>query len=256
MQCGDKVQVTRLRDKGFQVTSILFFGLLIGMQHALEADHIAAVSSMVSREKSLRGMVQHGAFWGIGHAVILMMFAGAVIGFGLAISDQLATRLELAVGVMLVGLGVHVIYRLIRERIHFHAHRHSDDVLHVHVHAHSHAGESRRHEYSPHDHKHAKRLPIRTLLVGMMHGLAGSAALVVLATSTVHDPVTGIIYIALFGLGSILGMAFLSAVIAVPLGVSARFLTWANRGLQCGVGVLTIGLGVVVIVRSAQAAGF
>lgn len=233
---------------------MLFFGLLIGMQHALEADHIAAVSSMISREKSLRSMVRHGAFWGIGHAVTLMLFAGVVVGFGLVISDQLATWLELAVGVMLVGLGLHVIYRLVRERIHFHAHRHSDGAKHLH--AHSHAGEERRHEQSGHDHQHVKRLPIRTLLVGMMHGLAGSAALVVLATSTMTDPVTGFVYITLFGAGSILGMAFLSAIIAVPLGASARFLTWANRGLQCGIGVFTVGLGVAVIVRSVQATGF
>jgi len=236
------------------VTSILFFGLLIGMQHALEADHIAAVSSMVAREKTLRGMIRHGAFWGIGHAVTLMLFACAVIGFGLVISDQLANWLELAVGVMLVGLGGHVIYRMIKERIHFHSHRHSDAVNHVH--AHSHAGEERRHERCRHDHQHVNRLPVRTVLVGMMHGLAGSAALVVLAISTVNDPVTGVAYVALFGMGSVVGMAFLSAVIAVPLGASARLLTWANRGLQCGIGVFTIGLGLVVIVRSVQATSF
>lgn len=224
------------------------------MQHALEADHIAAVSSMVSREKTLRGMIRHGAFWGIGHALTLMLFAGVVVGFGLVISDQLANWLELAVGVMLVGLGGHVVHRMIKERIHFHSHRHSDEVMHVH--AHSHAGEERRHESSRHDHQHVRRVPVRTLLVGMMHGLAGSAALVVLAISTVNDPITGIAYVALFGMGSIVGMVFLSAVIAVPLGASARFLTWANRSLQCGIGLFTIGLGLVVIVRSVQAAGY
>jgi len=223
------------------------------MQHALEADHVAAVSSMVAREKSLGGMVRHGTFWGIGHAFTLMLFAGAVVGFGLAISDQLASRLEMVVGVMLVGLGGHVIYRLVKERVHFHTHRHADGV--VHLHAHSHAGDTPRHVRSSHDHQHVKRLPIRTLLVGMMHGLAGSAALVVLASSAVSDPVTGFAYVALFGFGSVAGMALLSAVIAVPLGASARFLTWANRGLQGGIGVFTMGLGVVVIMRSAQAAG-
>lgn len=236
------------------MTTILLLGLLVGMQHALEADHVAAVSSMVAREKSLGGMVRHGTFWGIGHALTLMLFAGAVVGFGLAISDQLASRLELVVGIMLVGLGVHVIYRLIRERVHFHAHRHADGVMHLH--AHSHAGDVRRHERSRHDHEHTKRVPLRTLLVGMMHGLAGSAALVVLASSSIGDPVSGLLYIALFGLGSVLGMAFLSAVIAVPLGFSARFLTWANRGLQGGIGVFTIGLGIFVIMESARAAGF
>ncbi len=233
--------------------SILLFGLLIGMQHALEADHVAAVSSMVSREKTLRGIVRHGAFWGVGHALTLMIFAGAVVGLGLAISEQLAAFLEGIVGVMLVALGGHVIYRLIRERVHFHAHRHADGVRHLH--AHSHEGERRPHESSSHDHNHESKLPVRTLLVGMMHGLAGSAALVVLAVSTISDPLMGLTYIALFGMGSVIGMAFLSAVIAVPLGFSARFLTWANRGLQGGIGVFTVALGVFIIVRSAQAAG-
>lgn len=235
------------------MTSIILFGLLLGMQHALEADHVAAVSSMVTREKSLGNMVRHGAFWGIGHALTLMLFAGAVVGFGLVVSEQLASQLELIVGVMLVGLGAHVIYRLVRERVHFHAHRHADGV--VHLHAHSHAGDTPSHERSRHDHEHTKRVPLRALLVGMMHGLAGSAALVVLASSSVGDPVTGLVYIALFGLGSVIGMAFLSAVIAVPLGFSARFLTWANRGLQGGIGVFTVALGIFVIMQSAQAAG-
>ncbi len=236
------------------MTSIIFFGLLIGMQHALEADHIAAVSSMVTREKTLRGMIRHGAFWGVGHAVTLMVFAGAVLVFGLVISDALAGWLEMAVGVMLVGLGGHVVYRLIKERIHFHTHRHPDGDMHFH--AHSHEGDPLRHDNSSHDHQHVKRVPVRTLLVGMMHGLAGSAALVVLAVSTVGDPVIGVIYVALFGMGSILGMAILSAIVAVPLGLSARFLTWANCGLQGGIGVFTIGLGAVGITHSAQAIGF
>lgn len=239
--------------RGHAVTSIILFGLLIGMQHALEADHVAAVSSMVAREKTLGGMVRHGTFWGLGHALTLMLFAGAVVGFGLAISDQLASWLEMVVGVMLVGLGSQVVYRLVRERVHFHAHRHVDGV--VHLHAHSHAGEAQRHERVSHDHRHETRVPVRTLLVGMMHGLAGSAALVVLASSAVNDPATGFAYVVLFGLGSVVGMALLSAVIAVPLGASARFLTWANRGLQGGIGAFTVGLGVFVIMRSAQAAG-
>ncbi len=235
------------------MTSILFFGLLIGMQHALEADHVAAVSSIASRERSLRQIVRHGAFWGVGHAVTLAVLSGAAIGLGLNIGDRMSVWLELVVGIMLVGLGIHVVYRLYKERVHFHLHRHGDSIEHMH--AHSHAGDTAAHDAKRHAHKHRVGVPFRTLVVGMMHGTAGSAALIVLAASTVRNAFEGMVYVFLFGVGSVLGMMLLSAIIAVPLSMSARYLTWANRGLQGGIGVFTIILGLVVMYRSALAAG-
>ena len=100
-------------------------------------------------------------------------------------------------------------------------------------------------ERSPHMHEHGFRW--RSLLVGLMHGMAGSAALLVLAVSQAANPVYGLLYVLLFGIGSMLGMGALSTVIAVPLAVSARWLTWANRGLQGAVGVVTIGIGAMTI---------
>jgi len=197
------------------MTSVLFLGLLIGMQHALEADHIAAVSSIAARQSSVRRIVVHGAVWGIGHTLMLMAFAGAAIFMDMAIGERLASWLEGAVGVMLVVLGGHLLYRLIRDRVHFHAHRHDGGI--VHFHAHSHRGESRDHEVSPHAHDHPRGLPVRTLLVGMMHGMAGSAALLILSATAVDSPGLGFAYVILFGIGSVAGMAALSAVIAVPI---------------------------------------
>jgi len=225
--------------------SVLVLGLLIGMQHALEADHVAAVAAIAARETSRRRIVVHGAVWGIGHTVTLMTAAAAVILFGLVIGEALAARFELVVGIMLVGLGGHLIFRLARDRVHFHTHRHSDDVIHFH--AHSHKGEARDHGRSAHGHDHARGLPIRTLLVGMMHGLAGSAALLILTASTVEAPSLGFAYVGLFGLGSVAGMAALSALIAIPLGWSARALTWAHGGIKGAVGVATAALGLVLI---------
>ncbi|MEK9722908.1 MAG: hypothetical protein VW405_05415, partial [Rhodospirillaceae bacterium] len=175
----------------------LFLGLLIGMQHALEADHIAAVASLASRQTSARRVVAHGAVWGIGHTLTLMGFAGAALFLNLTVGDALSSYLEAGVGVMLVGLGGHLLYRLARDRIHFHMHRHGDGV--VHFHAHSHRGEDGAHRNSEHDHRHPRSLPVRTLLIGMMHGMAGTAALLVLTTTSVADPWLGIAYIALFG---------------------------------------------------------
>jgi len=226
---------------------ILGLGFLLGMQHALEADHIAAVSSIAARRTDVGDIVKHGLTWGLGHTLTLFVFAGAAILVGQAIPEHLTQPLETAVGIMLVGLGAHVLWRLWRDRVHFHLHGHGDGTTHVH--AHSHRNETAPHARSSHEHQHGFRW--RSLLVGLMHGMAGSAALLVLAVSQVANPVYGMMYVALFGVGSMLGMGALSTVIAVPLAVSARWLTWANRGLQGVVGTITIAIGAMAIYSNA-----
>ena len=222
---------------------VLGLGFLLGMHHALEADHIAAVSSIAARRTQLGDIVKHGLTWGLGHTLTLFAFAGAAILLGRAIPEHLARPLETAVGIMLLGLGAHVLWRLWRDRVHFHKHRHDDGT--VHIHAHSHAGETVAHARAAHAHAHGFRW--RTLLVGLMHGMAGSAALLVLAVSQASSPAAGLGYVALFGIGSTIGMGALSTVIAVPLVVSARWLTWANSGLQAAVGIITMAIGVMTI---------
>jgi high-affinity nickel permease len=226
---------------------VLGIGFLLGMQHALEADHIAAVSSLAARRTDVRDIVKHGLTWGLGHTLTLFVFAGAAILLGQAIPEHLARPLETAVGIMLVGLGAHVWWRLWRDRVHFHQHGHDDGTRHLH--AHSHANEAIPHRNSAHSHQHGFRW--RTLIVGLMHGMAGSAALLVLAISQVANAAFGMFYILLFGVGSMLGMGLLSVVIAVPLAVSARWLTWANRGLQGVVGTVTIAIGGMTIYSTA-----
>ena len=127
------------------------------MQHALEADHVAAVSSIAARETSVRRVVSHGAVWGVGHTLTLMAFAGAAILLGLTIGPALAGWLELAVGVMLIGLGAHVVYVLLRDRVHVHRHRHEGGT--VHWHAHSHRGQAGDHAAMSHDHEHPRGRP-------------------------------------------------------------------------------------------------
>lgn len=222
---------------------VLGFGFVLGMQHALEADHIAAVSSIAARRTNVGDIVRHGLTWGLGHTITLFLFAGAAIALGYAIPEHLARPLEAAVGVMLVGLGSHVLWRLWRARVHFHAHGHGGGTTHLH--AHSHAYDVVSHTRSTHAHVHGFRW--RSLFVGLMHGMAGSAALLVLAVSQAASPLSGLLYVALFGVGSMIGMGALSAVIALPLAASARFLTWANRAIQVVVGVVTIAIGLVAI---------
>jgi len=224
-------------------------GFVLGMQHALEADHIAAVSSIAARRTQVGDIVKHGLTWGLGHSLTLFAVAVAAILLGHAIPEHFARPLETAVGIMLLGLGAHVLWRLWRDRVHFHQHRHADGT--VHIHAHSHAGETVAHVRAGHAHAHGFRW--RTLLVGLMHGMAGSAALLVLAVSQAASPAVGLGYVALFGIGSMVGMGTLSMVIAVPLVASARWLTWANSSLQASVGIVTMTIGVMTIVATVSA---
>jgi hypothetical protein len=227
---------------------VLGVGLLLGMQHATEADHLAAVASLASRERSLKSGMFHGIAWGLGHTLMLLLVAGALGFLGWVVSPLVAGRMEQAVGAMLIVLGIGVLRRLRRERIHFHAHSHDaghGNVLAApplsHFHAHSHAGEAQPHERSPHRHSH--RLPLRSVVVGMIHGMAGSAALALLASQSMPSPAWMLVYIAVFGAGSIIGMALLSGAIAIPLGLTARHLTRVYRVLNVVVALFSVALG-------------
>lgn len=229
--------------------SILALGFLLGMRHALDADHIAAVATLATRSRSVGQTVGLGVAWGMGHTLTLMLFGGAVLTLGLAIPMQAAHVLELAVGVMLAALGADVLYRMWRDRVHFHRHRHPGGVDHFH--AHSHRGEHESHDPDRHQHQHTRSLPARALLVGMVHGLAGSAALILLSLEAVKSVPLGLAYIAIFGAGSILGMAMLSVAIAVPLRLTSRHLTRAYNGVSAVAGLATLLLGCCIVYEVA-----
>ena len=233
------------------IASILVFGFLLGMRHALDADHLAAVASLATRSRSLAQTVGHGIAWGIGHTLTLLAFGGAVLMLGLSVPLRTAHALELAVGVMLVPLGIEVLYRLWRDRIHFHRHSHATAI--VHFHAHSHRGERTAHDPDRHRHQHLRSLPARALVVGMVHGLAGSAALILLSLEAAESVRWGVAYLAMFGAGSIAGMALVSAAIAVPLRLTSSRLTWAQGSLSTIVGIANIGRGCYIVFQSAGA---
>ena len=218
--------------------SVLVLGFLLGIKHAVEADHVAAIASLATRSVSAGATMQLGVIWGLGHTLTLFLFGGLVLVLDSIIPELLAQGLEVAVGFMLLFLGGDVIRRVIREKIHFHKHSHEQTT---HFHAHSHAGGD--HSCDSHHHQHAKRGPIRALLVGMMHGMAGSAALILLVLQTVDSLWTGLFYIAIFGCGSILGMGLMAGVISLPMGYSGRSLTWLHSSLTTVVGLVTIIVG-------------
>lgn len=231
--------------------SILLLGFLMGMRHALDADHLAAMASLATRSRSVRSTVAQGAAWGIGHTITLLIVGGAVVILGMAISDRVADALEWLVGIMLIALSVQIFWRLHRQRVHVHVHRHGDGTVHLHAHSHTadvvpaQALRGQPHREQPHSHEHA--FPARALLVGTVHGLAGSAALAVVAAHAAGSIGLGFAYIALFGAGSVLGMSALSAVIALPLRGAARWLTGAHRGLEAAIGVATVVVGLRVL---------
>lgn len=230
------------------MTSILVLGFLIGIRHAFEPDHLAAVTAMVSGKTSLRQTLRQGAVWGLGHTLTLFLVCGAVIYMETAISDFAARMMEAVVGVLLVGLGAEVIRRMIRDRIHFHAHRHMDGETHFHAHSHKHEAQQTVHSRL-HDHDHTAAFPLRFFIVGLMHGMAGSAALAVMTAQTTASPWLALAYVALFGIGSMAGMALFSAAISLPIR-GARSLTWAHNGLQAAIGCLTVGLGAMTVFTS------
>jgi len=204
--------------------TILTFGLLLGMQHATEPDHLAAIAALASRERSIRAGLLHGMAWGIGHTLVLLLVAGALGFLGWVISPLMAGNLERLVGAMLILLGIGVIRRMRRERAHRKTHSHAWHVS----------------DLVP---PRFPRLPWRGVIVGMVHGLAGSAALALLASQAMPSPTWMLVYIGVFGLGSILGMALLSSVLAIPLGLTARHFSGTHSILNGGVALFSFGLG-------------
>jgi ABC-type nickel/cobalt efflux system permease component RcnA len=229
--------------------TLLTLGFLLGIRHAVEADHAAAVASLALRSRSVSHTVLQGLAWGIGHTLTLVLFSSIVLLLGAMIPERLAESLEFAVGIMLVGLGLDIFRKLWKHHIHFHTHEHPGTPPHVH--AHSHQPVKGNPDPASHDHPHSRDFPIRALLVGLMHGMAGSAALIILTLQTVATPMEGIAYILLFGLGSTLGMALFSFIMALPLWYSARSLTHWHNGIQFGVALFTTGLGLLLLYEHA-----
>jgi ABC-type nickel/cobalt efflux system permease component RcnA len=247
------------------MTTLLLLAFLLGMRHALEADHLAAVATLATRSRTRWQTVSQGAAWGLGHTLMLLLAGGVCLLASVAIPARLARGFEMAVGVMLLGLGAEVLWRVRRQNVHIHVHTHADGTRHLHAHSHapeqepiappavhSHGGQPHaHHSLLLHSHPHAPGFPRRALLVGLVHGLAGSAALLLLTVTTLSSRWLGFFYILVFGLGSILGMAVLSAVISVPLQGTARALGRTHRVVEVLTGLATVGIGIWVIAGAA-----
>ena len=227
--------------------TLLLFGGLVGMQHALEADHLAAMVAMNAGHTSRRALVLRGSLWGLGHTITLLTICGILLLWGGAIPPRTQSILELIVGIMIICLGANVLLRLWRQRPHFHFHQHESGIQHLH--AHTHIQESVCHGKSDHKHNHKELGLARAVLVGMVHGTAGSAGLLVL-TATAGSVINSIGYVLVFGLGSILGMAALSFVVSYPLGILEKCADWINNAAMATVGCAAIMIGIRIFTEN------
>jgi hypothetical protein len=227
---------------------IFGLGLLLGMQHATDADHLAAVATLSGHEHSLPRALRLGAAWGLGHTVTLLVAAGALAGLGWAIAPHWAVRFEQAVGLLLVVLGARLAWRLRKEGIHFHGHAHPGQGRHFHGHSHATpAAPAAGSEHSSGPHLHPHRTPAAALLVGVVHGLAGTAALTLLAAGTLPSPAMQLAYIAIFGIGSLAGMALLTGTLAMTLRLTAQRLTVLHRSFNVAVAFGSVALGLHLV---------
>jgi sulfite exporter TauE/SafE len=226
--------------------TLLSFGCLVGMQHALEADHLTAVAAMSTGRLSRHALVLRGGFWGLGHTITLLAICGVLLVAGKAVSPRTEAVLEALVGVMLIVLGAGVLRSLWKKRPHLHVHEHAPGVRHLHWHTHS--GDT-PHSQSPHRHGHADIGLVRALTVGMMHGAAGSAGLLVLA-ATADSIVNALGYVLAFGAGSIIGMAALSFVASFPLKLMEHSAGWFNTAAVTCIGCSAVFIGGGLIVEN------
>ena len=188
------------------ITPILL-GALLGLRHATDADHVVAVTTIVARERSLMRAARVGAIWGVGHTFTLLLLGGAIVAFRLVIPPRLGLGLEFGVAIMLIGLG----FSNIRQR----------------------------------DEDRPPRLS-RPLLVGIVHGLAGSAAVALLVLATIREPLAAAFYLLMFGLGTIIGMMIVTLLLAAPALYATGRVARMQTGVRLAAGALSVVFGMLL----------
>jgi len=241
--------------------SILALGFFLGMRHATDSDHVVAITTIVSRQREIGSAALTGIFWGIGHSITLLVVGGAIILFGIVIPERLGMSLEFCVALMLILLGW----------LNLRAFKHSvadvasiDHFVHEHVHQHGDYIHSHAHAHDPGKHGHSEtevptaRLDrqfgrsqfyrmLRPVIVGVVHGLAGSAAVTLLVLPIIRDPLWAMMYLLIFGVGTIAGMMLVTAAVAAPITYSANRFRAFNRCVGAAAGVLSLIFGIYLV---------
>jgi high-affinity nickel permease len=226
--------------------SIAGVGFVLGLRHALDPDHVVAVSTIVSERAGLRRSSMVGTLWGLGHALSLGLVGGLIVVLKLRVPASVAIGLESLVAAMLVGLGLVALRDALRTRVHAHPHAHGASD-HVHFHAH------RQGVPENHGHVHALAGGLKPFAVGLVHGLAGSAALSLLALATAPSLLAGLGYVAMLGAGSVLGMLVSSVLMALPLTLLEARYAALHRRVQLASGAASLLLGVWLLAQHALA---
>jgi len=244
--------------------AILTVGFLLGMRHATDPDHVIAVSTIVSRERSIPKAGLIGILWGCGHTVTIAVVGSAIILFGVVIPPRAGLTMELSVGLMLILLGVLNLTGATKWFTEKFSPSHPDVTgTHAHIHEHDHHLHFHWHTHSAAQEHHAENLAtpnwlqkpfvylglfhsLRPLLVGIVHGLAGSAAVALLVLSTIRDPKWALLYLLIFGAGTIAGMMLITAALALPFSFAGHRFAWLSRSLVLGSGLLSLCFGIFV----------
>jgi ABC-type nickel/cobalt efflux system permease component RcnA len=222
------------------VITALATGFVLGLRHALDPDHLVAVSTIVSDHKSLRRSSLIGTFWGLGHSFSLLGVGLLIILLRVSIPKDVLPWMEAPVAAMLIILGINATRKALKERgvqIHTHTHQHGSEP---HAHVHVHLGDDHNHQHS------IFKIGRRPFAVGLVHGFAGSAALTLVVLAEIPSITLGLIYMAVFGLGSIGGMLIMSAVISVPFILTARRFEMINGAIRLCAGVFSLGFGLMI----------
>jgi hypothetical protein len=249
--------------------SIIALGFFLGMRHATDPDHVVAVATIVSRQRNMSRAALIGAFWGLGHTLTILVVGTAIILFNVVIPTRIGLSMELSVGIMLIILGIANVVSFLRAiplsssdaldgnlaappQIHSHPHSHGD---YIHTHGHPHAPESYPHnpERTPlafldlvlsrsHFYQH-----LRPLVVGIVHGLAGSAAIALLVLATIRNTRWALVYLLVFGVGTIAGMMVITMSLASTLKVAAARSDYIAGKLGMAAGLLSLAFGFFVV---------
>ena len=226
----------------------LTLGFLLGLKHATDADHVVAVSTIVGESRNVGRGIWVGGSWGLGHTTPLLALGVVILAFRgiLDTYEGFAPIFEFGVGIMLVVLGAQVFWNLNRRRLHLHEHNH-DKGAHVHVHS-THDPAADPDVETPHAYFHPGRpfFRAKSYVVGVMHGLAGSAAVMLLLLPSLSSFWVGLVYILLFGLGTMLSMAAITVLLGVPFALTGRFHV-ANRVVSSLAGVASVSLGAALM---------
>jgi sulfite exporter TauE/SafE len=227
------------------IPGTLLLGFVLGLRHALDADHLAAVAAMIGARGGLRRAFLTGLAWGAGHALALGAAGGSLLALRLSLPDRLAAIFELAVALMLIALGIAALAGMFRPRLHAHEHEHGGS-RHLHLHLHSTPEES-------HGHDHTVPSGLRPFLVGSLHGLAGTGALVLVVLTSLPGFLSGCLYLLVFGVGTIAGMVVMSLVLGAPLMIARRRAARLYALLRAAAGIGSLALGVSMAIRIGRA---